>query len=93
MTLGKNFWQCLEQNEIQTVCQKNSFLYFFLKNEECLFIKFEKYQGTILGPSSSESVATLENKFGLTFPGFLWGFFKKSKPKKWNFLSKQDKFY
>ena len=29
LTVGKNFWQCLEQNEIQPVCQKIPFLYFF----------------------------------------------------------------
>ena len=28
---------------------------------------FEKYQKAILGPSSSDSVATLEKKFGKTF--------------------------
>ena len=26
LTLSKNFWQCLEQNEIQPICQKNAVL-------------------------------------------------------------------
>ena len=30
LTSAKNFWQCLEQAEIQPVCQKNAFLYVFL---------------------------------------------------------------
>ena len=29
--------------------------------------KFKKYQKAIMGPSSSDSVATLEKKFGKTF--------------------------
>ena len=28
LTLAKNFWQCLEQNEIQPVCQKNKVSFF-----------------------------------------------------------------
>ena len=33
--------------------------------------KFKKNQRANLGPSSSDSVATLEKKFGKTFPGFV----------------------
>ena len=47
--------------------------------------KFEKYQRAILGPSSSDSVATLEKKFGKTFSWVWIGFFKKSQPKKVKF--------
>ena len=32
LTLAKNFWQCLEQNEIQPTCQKNAVL--LIVNEE-----------------------------------------------------------
>ena len=34
LTLAKNFWQCLEQHEIQPVCQKNTapLIYFQKKN-------------------------------------------------------------
>ena len=53
--------------------------------------KFKKYQRAILGPSSSDSVATLEKKFGKTFSWVCMGFFKKSQPKKWNF-DQNDKF-
>ena len=47
-------------------------------------LKFEKYQRVILGPSSSHSLASLEKKFGKTFPGFVWVILKKP-AKKWNF--------
>ena len=43
--------------------------------------KFEKYQKAILGPSSSDSVATLEKKFGKTFSWVCMGFFKKASQK------------
>ena len=43
--------------------------------------KFKKYQRAILGPSSSYSVATLEKKFGKTFPWVCMSFFKKSSQK------------
>ena len=33
--------------------------------------KFKKYRRAILGPSSSDSVATLKKKFGKYFPGFI----------------------
>ena len=36
--------------------------------------EFDRYQGAILGPSSSDSVTTLENKFGKTF-SWVIGFF------------------
>ena len=39
--------------------------------------KFEKYQRAILAHSNSDSVATLQNKFGKTLPGFVWFFLKK----------------
>ena len=39
--------------------------------------KFEKYQTSIMRPSISDSVATLENKFEKTFSGVCMGFFKK----------------
>ena len=39
--------------------------------------KFEKYQTSIMRPSSSDSVATLENKFEKTFSWVCMGFFKK----------------
>ena len=44
--------------------------------------KFEKNQQAILGPSSSDSVATLEKKFGKTFSWVCMGFFLKKKNKK-----------
>ena len=47
--------------------------------------KFEKYQRATLGSSSSDSVPTLVKKFGRHFPRFVWMFFKKEQPKKWNF--------
>ena len=47
--------------------------------------KIEKYQNPILGPSSSNSVANLEKKFGKTFSWVCMDFFRKSQPKKWNF--------
>ena len=37
--------------------------------------KFEKNQQAILGPSSSDSVATLEKKFGKTFSWVCMVFF------------------
>ena len=37
--------------------------------------KIEKYQNPILGPSSSNSVANLEKKFGKTFSWVCMGFF------------------
>ena len=40
--------------------------------------KFKKYQRVILGPSSSDSVASLENKFGKTFYWVCMSFFKKA---------------
>ena len=42
--------------------------------------EFDRYQGAILGPSSSDSVTTLENKFGKTFSwviGVFFFFFRK----------------
>ena len=53
--------------------RRSPFFYsFFLMN------KFEKYQRTILGPSSPDSVAIFEKKLGKTFYlVFL------SQPKKW----------
>ena len=54
--------------------------------------KFEKYQKAILRPSSSDSVATLEKKFGKIFSRVCMGFFKMP-AKKVEFWSKQDKFY
>ena len=41
--------------------------------------KFEKNQKAILGPSSSDSVATLEKKFGKTFSWVCMVFFFKKK--------------
>ena len=43
--------------------------------------KFEKYQRAILGPSSSDSVATLENKFGKIFRWVCMSFNKKASQK------------
>ena len=40
--------------------------------------KFEKYPRAILGPSSSDSVATLKKKFGKTFSWVCMSFFKKA---------------
>ena len=40
-------------------------------------LKFEKYHRAILGPSSFDSVATLENKFGNTFSWVCMVFLKK----------------
>ena len=40
-------------------------------------LKFEKYHRAILGPSSFDSVATLENKFGKTFSWVYMVFLKK----------------
>lgn len=71
-TLAENFWQCLEQNEIQPVFQEN-FLYFFLKWRNYMF---EKYLRTIFGVSSSESVAFYKNKLAkYIFLGFTFFFF------------------
>ena len=69
-TLAENFWQCLEQNEIQPVFQEN-FLYFFKKWRNYMF---EKYLRTIFGVSSSESVE-LKINFEMYFPGFYMFFF------------------
>ena len=54
----------LEQNEIQSVCQKIPFLRFFFLREE--LFQFEKYQRAFLGPSSPDSVPIFEKKFGET---------------------------
>ena len=43
--------------------------------------KFEKYQRAILGPSSSDSVATLEKKFGKTCSWVCMSFFKNPSKK------------
>ena len=43
--------------------------------------KFEKYKKTILRPSSSDSVATLEKKFGKIFSRVCMGFFKNASQK------------
>ena len=43
--------------------------------------KFEKYQKAILRPSSSDSVATLEKKFGKIFSRVCMGFFKNASQK------------
>ena len=40
--------------------------------------KFEKYQRALLGPSNSDSAATLEKKFGKTFSWVCMSFFKKA---------------
>ena len=40
--------------------------------------KFKKYQRAILGPRSSDSVATLEKKSGKTFSWVFMSFFKKA---------------
>ena len=73
MTLGKNFWQCLERNEIQPVCQ------FFSKQQR--MVKFEKYQSAILGLCSSDFVANIEKKLGKTFSLVCMGLFKKASQK------------
>ena len=75
LTLGKNFWQCLEKNEIKPVFQKIPFLLFF-SNEECLSLKSIKGQFWDLAVG-----ATLEKKFGKTFPWVCMGFFKKASQK------------
>ena len=46
--------------------------------------KFKKYQKAILGPSNSDSVATLEKKLGKTFSWVCMSFLKKC-PKKVKF--------
>ena len=51
MTLANNCWQCLEQNKIKQVCQKNVVRFFKWRIGE-----FGKYQRGILGPSSPNSV-------------------------------------
>ena len=43
-----------------------------MKNGKC-----EKYERAILGPSSSDSVSTLEKKFGKIFSWVCVGFLKK----------------
>ena len=43
--------------------------------------KFEKYQRAILGPSSFDSVASLEKKFGKTFSWVCLGFLKNASQK------------
>ena len=43
--------------------------------------KFEEHQRAILEPSSSDSVATLEKKFGKTFSWDCMGFSKKKNKK------------
>ena len=49
-------------------------------------LKFEKYQREILGPSSSDSVATLGKKFGnIFFQVCMFFLFLKKPAKKWNF--------
>ena len=72
-TLAENFWQCLEQNEIQPVFQEN-FLYFLKKWRNYMF---EKYLRTIFGVSSSESVAFYKNKLRNVFSWVLHVFFLK----------------
>ena len=47
--------------------------------------KFEKYQRAILGPSSSNSVATLGKKFGKTFSWVCMVFFEKKAAKQVEF--------
>ena len=47
--------------------------------------KFEKYQCAILGPSSSDSAANIEKKFGKTISWVCMDLKKKNQPKKWNF--------
>ena len=54
--------------------------------------KFEKYQRAILGPSSSDSVATLEMKCGKTFSWVCMGFLKKASQKGGTSI-KPDRFY
>ena len=45
--------------------------------------KFKKCERAIVGPSRSDSLATLENKFEKTFLGFVcMGFLKKVNQKK-----------
>ena len=48
---------------------------FFLKNWR--MFTFEEHQRAILEPSSSDSLATLEKKFGKTFSWVCMGFSKK----------------
>ena len=55
--------------------------------------QFEKYQREILGPSISDSVATLEKKFGKKFFWVCMVFFKKKPAKNGKFSSKHGKFY
>ena len=43
--------------------------------------KFEKYRRTILGPTSSDYVVTLEKKIGKTFSWVSMGFSKKASQK------------
>ena len=51
--------------------------------------KFEKYQCAILGPSSSDSAANIEKKFGKTISWVCMDF-KKKPAEKVEFWSKQD---
>ena len=53
--------------------------------------KFDEHQRAILEPSSSDSVATLEKKFGKTFSWVCMGFSKKKK-KKSNFDQNRKNF-
>ena len=52
--------------------------------------KFEKYQRAILGPSSSDSVATLEKKFRKTFSWVCMVFFFKKNSQKSGILIKTE---
>ena len=54
--------------------------------------KFEKYQSAILGPSSSDSVATLKKKFGKTFSWVCMSFFLKKASKNSGILIKTINF-
>ena len=55
-------------------------------------LKLEKYQRVILGASSPDSLATLENKFGRTLSWFVWVFLK-SQLKKAVFWSEKGNVY
>ena len=90
LTIAKNFWQCLEQSRIQTVCLKIAVLFFF-KWRIC---EFERYQKVILESSSPDSVAILEKIFGNIFSGFCMFFSKKKSTRKsrfWTNFTKNNK--
>ena len=88
-----NFWQFFRTKWNSKSLPENPLPLIFF---QWRMFMLEKYQRAILGPTSSDSVASLGKEFGNTFSWVCMAFFKKKKksqPKKVGFWSKQDKFY